>query len=252
MQAYGEGFARVYNVRWASFARQAAPYIFEHYRRTRVGQATSTLLDLCCGTGQLALYFLERDFRVTGLDLSTAVLEFARENAADFIGRGAAHFERCDVTRFSMADHFGLVTATYDALNHLESFEALKSCFRSVFAVLLDGGTFIFDLNTRLGLLRWNNINIEENDEALIVTRGLYDGRSERAWTRVSGCVRVGGGLYQRFEETVFNTVYDLAAVERALNDIGWANVHFARLQELSTPLDAPEREGRVFVVAQK
>jgi SAM-dependent methyltransferase len=252
MQAYGEGFARVYNARWAAFAKQVAPYLHDYYCGTRLGQTERTLLDLACGTGQLAVSFLERGFRATGLDLSNAMLEFARENAADYIGRGLAHFERGDVTRFSMAERFGLVTATYDALNHLDNFEALRNCFRSVFPVLLNGGTLIFDLNTRHGLLRWNSINVEESDDALIITRGVYDGKSDRAWTRVSGCVRANGSWYQRFEETVFNTVYDLAAVQQALLEAGWREAYFARLPELNTPLEAPEREGRVFVVAQK
>lgn len=121
-----------------------------------------------------------------------------------------------------------------------------------MFPLLVDEGQFIFDLNTRAGLLRWNNLNVEETEDALIITRGIYDGRGERAWMRVSGCVRVNREVYQRFDETVFNTVYDLAAVRQALLQVGWASVHFARLPDLATPLADPEQERRVFAVAHK
>lgn len=252
MQAYGPGFARVYNQRWAWFARQAAPALFDFYARTPLGKTERSLLDLGCGAGQLARYFLERGFRVTGLDLSADMLEYARDNCAEFLGTGNARFERGDMTRFSMADRFGLIVSTFDAVNHLESFDALRQCLRSVFPLLMDEGKFIFDLNTRLGLARWNNINVDESDEALIITRGLYDGRSERAWTRISGFVRVGRDVYQRFEETAFNTVFDLMEVKQAVLEAGWASVYFARLADLALPLDEPEREGRVFVVAHK
>ncbi len=252
MQAYGEGFARVYNLRWSGFARQAAPPIFDYYQPAPIALSNPNVLDLCCGTGQLGLYFLERGYRVTGLDLSEAMLEYARENAVDYIGGGRARYERGDAAKFSLAEKFGLVFSTYDALNHLEDLDALRQCFRSVYAALEPGGLFVFDLNTRLGLKRWNNVNVEESDDALIITRGLYDGRGDRAWMKISGCVRVAGGTYQRFDEMVFNTAFELAAVKRALGEAGWAQIHFARLQELAGEIEDPERESRVFVVAWK
>jgi len=49
-----------------------------------------------------------------------------------------------------------------------------------------------------------------------------------------------------------YNTVFELQAVRQALLETGWRGVHFARLQDLATPLDDPEQEGRVFIVARK
>jgi len=34
------------------------------------------------------------------------------------------------------------------------------------------------------------------------------------------------------------------------LMEVGWKQVYFARVSYLSTPIDEPEKEGRVFVVA--
>src|SRR3989304_4826542 len=39
------------------------------------------LLDLCCGTGQLAKVLADQGFRVTGVDGSAGMLGFARANA---------------------------------------------------------------------------------------------------------------------------------------------------------------------------
>ena len=252
MQAYGEGFARIYNQRWTQFARQTAPVLLEFFSQTPAGRAERSLLDLGCGTGQLARYFLEQGFRVTGLDLSAAMLEYARDLCADYIASGQARFARGDITRFSVADHFGLVTATYDVLNHLEDLDALRHCFRSVFPALVDEGKFIFDLNTRLGLRRWGGISVEDTDELCLISRGVYDERGGRAWTCLSGFARAGRDTYRRFEETVYNVAFDLAEVQKALLQTGWASVYFARFPDLATPLDDPEREGRVFVVAHK
>lgn len=253
MQAYGRGFARVYNLLWTGFARQAAPAILGFYESAGLGQANAALLDLCCGSGQLAVYFLERGYRVVGVDLSPAMLSFARENAAKYVAAGQARFIQADAADFSLDEQVGLAVSTYDALNHLDGLPALKGCFACVYPSVVEGGHFIFDLNTRLGLRRWNNLLVDDSrDEVMLVTQGIFDPHSERAITRISGFVQIAGERYERFEETVYNTAFDLQAVREALLEVGWREVHFARLQDLATPLAEPEQEGRVFIVARK
>lgn len=251
MQAYGAGFARVYNRRWIGFARQVAPLLLDFYAATPLGQENKQVLDLCCGTGQVALHFLSRGYQVTGLDLSEHMLQYAQENARIFMEIGHARFVQADVTNFTLDERFGLAISTFDALNHLDNEAALRACFHCV-ATVCDG-IFIFDLNTRLGLRRWNSIEVDDsNDDMLIVNHGIYAVEAERSWMRVVGFVRQPEGLYERFEETVYNTVFDLARVEALLYETGWKDVYFAHLRDLKTPLDEPEKEGRVFIVAQK
>ena len=252
MQAYSRAFARVYNKRWTGFAHRVAPLIAEFYGSTAPGKAKRSILDLCCGTGQLALHLLEHGYHVTGLDLSEHMLQYARENASAYVESGQAQFVQADAAGFSLDQQFGLVASTFDALNHLESQVAMQACFQSVFAVLVKGGYFVFDLNTRAGLLRWNNISVDDSEEAMIVTRGIYDGQGSRAYTRVSGFIRAASGQYDRFEETVYNTVFDMAWVRDTLLQIGWRDVHFARYEALTIPITEPEKEGRVFFVARK
>jgi SAM-dependent methyltransferase len=253
MQAYGQAFARVYNEHWGSFAAQVAPRLLAMYEATPLGQERRPMLDLCCGTGQLALRFLERGYRVTGLDLSESMLAIARQNASEYIRTGQARFVRADVTSFALEDRFGLVTSTFDALNHLDSLAALRSCVRCVFSVLEPQGLFMFDLNTRKALeQRWNGISITDTEEAMIVTRGLFDAQAGRAWTRISGFVRNDDGHYERFEETVYNTAYEIRAVIEALREAGWDAPYAATMGDFSSPTDAPEEQMRVFVVAQK
>ena len=253
MQAYGEKFAKVYNRKWGDFAKRIAPYILNFYQTSPVSKANDIILDLCCGTGQLAVQFLEHGYKVIGIDLSIPMLGYARENAKKFIKEGRAKFLQGDASNFKLDEQFGLIVSTYDSLNHLEDEFALRRCFQCAFAVLVEGGYFIFDLNTRLGLKHWNSIAINDGDEEIIIiTRGIYDGKGDKAWTKISGFIRIDSDLYERFEETAFNTVFEMDKVKQALLDIGWEKVYFARIQDLITPLDYPENENRVFIVAQK
>ena len=71
MQAYSASFARLYNLRWGGFAQRVAPIIRDLYESTPLGKVNRSLLDLCCGTGQLAVHFLfaqEPDLRTPVAD----------------------------------------------------------------------------------------------------------------------------------------------------------------------------------------
>ena len=252
MQGYSSSFARVYNQRWAGFAKRIAPMIQAFYESTPVGQERRTLLDLCCGTGQLAVHFAEHGYNVVGIDLSEPMLSYARENAAPYVQSEAARFIQGDAAHFSLDERFGLAVSTYDAMNHLAGEDAMRSCFQCVYAVLEPGGLFLFDLNTRAGLQQWNGIGVDDLPDLMLVHRGFYDAEGKKAWVRISGFTQRKDGLYERFEQTAYNTAFDLRWVRRTLGEVGWQSVHMARIEDLGTSLPDPEGENRVFFVARK
>jgi SAM-dependent methyltransferase len=253
MQAYGASFARIYNRLWAGFAERVAPAIRAFYESTPIGQDNRALLDVCCGSGQLARHFLEHGYRAVGIDLSPHMLSYARENNASYVESGQARFVEADVASFTLEERFGLAVSTFDALNHLPDQAALQGCFRSVYPLLLDGGFLIFDLNTRAGLRRqWNGVQVQDTEELLLVNRGIYDEPGGRAWVKITGFARLESGLYERFEETAYNVAFDLAWVRQALLEAGWRSAYFCRMEDLGAPLAEPEEENRAFVVAYK
>jgi SAM-dependent methyltransferase len=251
-QPYNATFARAYNRFWSAFARQHAPRIQAFYEATPIGRANRALLDVCCGTGNLAAHFLANGYTVTGIDLSAPQLDVARENCREHVERGAARFVQADASDFEAGAGYGLAVSTYDALNHLPGMPALAGCFRSVFRALAPGGWFIFDLNTRSGLRRWNNMHVYEMEDLVVIDRGVYDGASERAATLMTGFLRGADGRYERFEQLAYDTVYDLAQARAALLETGWEQAHFARGDDLAAPITEPEREERAFILARK
>jgi SAM-dependent methyltransferase len=237
-------------MRWGGFAQQVAPLILDFYGATSISSVNRYVLDLCCGTGQLAVHFLERGYSVIGVDWSEHMLRYAREHANRYIEADQARFIKADATNFTLDERFGLVVSTYDSLNHLADEQALRKCFECVFTV--SEGFFIFDLNTRAGLRHRSGIQIDDSEEMLIIANRLYDGQGDKAWTRVTGFLRAASGLYERFDETAFNTIFDIQGVGKLLSEVGWTDVYYTRVQDLTTPIADPENEGRVFIVASK
>ncbi len=253
MQGYGAAFARVYHHLWGDFARQIAPVLRTFYEATTIGQMDHSLLDVCCGTGVLAGHFLEHGYRVVGLDLSAAMLDYARANTESYTETGQAYWLQADAASFDLVERFGLAVSTFDALNHLPDITALRGCIQCVYRTLLEDGWFLFDLNTRLGLRTlWNSMHVREQEDYLLVERSIYDEDAERGLMRVSGFWRTEGGLFERFEEVVYNTAFPLDEVQKILYDTGFRSAFFTRRQDLTTPVQDAEREGRVFVIAHK
>ena len=250
---YGRVFADLYNRRWAWFAQQAAPRIEAFYASRSVASRNRSMLDVCCGTGQLAVHFLERGFTVVGIDSSPYMLVHARANAAQWVEAGTARFVQGDAAGFDVGRGFGLAVSTYDALNHLSGPDALAACFRCVYAALADDGWFLFDLNTELAFrTRWNGISVQDDEEAMIVSRSVYDAANRVAFTKLSGFLRAQDGRYDRFEELVPEAAYDLKQVERALRAVGFVSVAFADGADPQALIEEPEAKTRVFVVAGK
>lgn len=252
MQAYGKSFAQIYNHHWISFVRQVAPRLMMFYSSTEPGRDKQAVLDLCCGTGQLAAHFLSMGFPVLGLDLSPYMLAHAKENCQTYLESGQGQFILADATNFQLDRQIGLVVSTFDSLNHLPDMAALKSCFASVYPVLADNGIFIFDLNTPLGLSQWNGVHLQDNDDIFLLNRNFYEEGLKRSYMAVTGFLRGEDGKYERFSETAYNTIFDLAEVRAALLAAGWQEVYYARPESLRTPIDNPDELGRVFFVAYK
>jgi SAM-dependent methyltransferase len=103
----GAAWARFYDRVGSAFAIVAAPKIRAWYETTPVGQQNRSLLDVCCGTGQLARHFLDHGYTVTALDVSAEMLRYAGEHAGDAVEAGRASFVRADAADFEIQGTFG-------------------------------------------------------------------------------------------------------------------------------------------------
>ncbi len=96
-------------------------------------------LDVCCGTGDLALGLAARGAAVVGADFSGPMLEVARRRGAS-PARGAIWWLRADALRLPLPDaSFDVVTVGY-GLRNLSSWEA---GLREMLRVLRPGGRLL-------------------------------------------------------------------------------------------------------------
>ena len=238
-----DGFAWFYNRHWGEEFSRPVLAIFDSILFPHL-PAGAHILDLCCGTGQLAAGLIARGYRITGIDGSQAMLELARLNAPD------AQLVLADARAFELHDTFDAVVSTFDSLNHVLSLEELTEVFRRVHAALHSDGIFVFDLNMEEEFetgSRESGFDIVEEDHACMV-RSRYDPREKLKRYEVT-MFNLDGEVWRRSDLTLRQRYYDSADVVAALAEAGFnrISIHNAH-REYGLALS----DGRAFFLARR
>ena len=235
-------FARIYNQHWGFFATKAYP-ILDHLvlRNLTPGSA---VLDLCCGTGQLAAELSRLGYRTTGLDGSEQMIEIARQNAPD------VEFVVQDARNIALPHRFSAVFSTFDSLNHVMSLVELEQVFHSVFTVLEDGGYFAFDLNMEEGYRsRWRGSFGYVEEDHVCVVRSSHDADEKTGRLDVTLFELKGSG-WTRTDFPLTQRWYDEGEIRERLRKAGFEEL---RSVDGNEPIvEGSLHEGRMFFVARK
>ena len=235
-------FARVYDRHWGFFAAQAYP-ILEHLVLGNLPPGCA-VLDLCCGTGQLAAELSGRGYVTTGLDGSEAMIEIARKNAPDvaFVVQDARHI--------ALPGRFSAVFSTFDSLNHVMNLDELEQVFRSVFAVLEGGGYFVFDLNMEEGFRsRWRGSFEFVEEDHVCVVRSSHDANEKTGRLDVT-LLELKGSDWVRTDFPLIQRWYEEREIRDRLRRAGFEELQAFDGNE--PVLEGSLHEGRMFFVARK
>ena len=178
------------------------------------------ILDLCCGTGQLSQKLNALGYHVTGIDGSSAMLEYARENAP-----GVELFQK-DARDFKLPHKYHAVVSVFDSLNHVMMLRELTEVFHSVYRVLRTGGLFLIDLNTEPGYLyEWSgsHFTIVEDDHVCVVENTYSPSRHVATFDAT--IFRYTDGGWYRNDVTLYQKCHSPARVKSALESVGFADI---------------------------
>ncbi|MBB6673942.1 class I SAM-dependent DNA methyltransferase [Cohnella nanjingensis] len=262
MRSYRE-FAAVYDrlmeempyAEWMSFARRC----WERYGTPR------TVVDLGCGTGNIAIPMAKSGFRVFGIDLSADMLSVARSKWEATPQRGAIRARdedgsirwlQQDMRDWELPEPADCVISFCDSLNYLTEPEDIVATLRQTYAGLANGGLFLFDVHAPEQLARYGEEQpfvLDERDVAYLWTCE-YDAVRQEVEHDLTFFVRedsagAGSPLYRRFEESHVQRAYDPAWLAEQLRAAGFELLHRCADFEWDEPDASSER---LFFVARK
>lgn len=239
-----DNFAWMYNRHWGSRFTPGALAVLGELVLPEVPDGAA-ILDLCCGTGQLARFLSEEGYDVTGIDGSEEMLNYARENApgVEFI---------CDDARsFNLSPSFDLVTSFFDSLNHVMTIEELMAVFKNVYSCLVKEGLFIFDMNLEPGFLaKWQGYyGIVEDDHVCLFPQS-YD--HEKQIARFDATMFRLTDFWYRSDVTLLEKCYSVEEIRNSLSDAGFFILDTFDYSLENGRQDLNDDSGRAFFLCEK
>ena len=234
-EMYSDVFCKVYNeFGWNYYPEIFGQQLVQWLRKK--GLKPKTSMDLGCGTGILCRILRDEGIRAAGMDLSTGMIDIAREDSADI------HYEVADMITFRPEAQYDLVTCTGDALNHIGRLEDIRQIFRNVFDYTSPGGYFVFDI------LNEKEVSTSEPFEMdFTETTKVWFQMTRPGEKQVNLKIRVYEHGDLAFEENIRETIHDPAVICKLLAESG-----FQVLKCTDSLLDDGSHGTTWFVIARK
>ncbi|WP_236239470.1 class I SAM-dependent methyltransferase [Streptomyces sp. CC228A] len=205
-------------------------FLFSEQRHTHAAELLDTspllsfapgsrVLDLCCGPGVFTVPLALRGHRVTGVDLSPAMLDRARKRTAD--AGAQVTYVRSDARAYEAPDSFDAVLNLFTSFGYFEDPADNARVMRTMYRCLAPGGTLVLDLAGKELLARKVTPPkvVQRGDDLLVQTDTVLDD-----WARLrSDWVLVRGDRVTR--ATLVWFVYSAVELRRMAQDAGFGRV---------------------------
>lgn len=215
-------FAQVYDAimdetlydKWANYVAQTMP------------QPQSSILELACGTGALAVHLKKQGLHVTGLDLSENMLTLAQDRAL----AAGVDLPLIEGDMLDLADigTFDMVTCFSDSLCYMSDEVAVKQVFEQVYQALHSEGVFVFDVHSLYQMDQiFPGYMFNDNQEDIAFMWQSYAGEVPHSVEHelTFFVYEPETDSYQRYDELHKERTYERVVYERLLKEAGFKTV---------------------------
>jgi SAM-dependent methyltransferase len=231
---------------WVRFANQ-------FWSQTEKPQS---VVDLGCGTGNIAIPLAQTGLKVYGIDLSSDMLAAAKEKEMDYLRHssyvrgGETLWLEQDMKEWELTEQVDSVISFCDSMNYITEEADLLRVFESTYRGLRADGTFLFDMHTIKQLDDYSEQHpfvLDDEDVSYIWTCDYEEDRAEI--THHLSIFVNEGAMYRRIDEVHTQRAYPLETVTALLSEAGFAEIRCFSDFKLE-----PAHPGtdRVFVTAIK
>jgi ubiquinone/menaquinone biosynthesis C-methylase UbiE len=250
VSGYDGSAATFYDMHYGDVAEKAGRQILDFLERQP--PVRGVVIDVCCGTGQMAQLFAQSGFKVVGIDLSEDMLSRARKRTSEGVS-----FVQGDATDIPFADdQAGVVVCSTDSVNHLNSMADVRKFIQSSARILRQDGWLVMDVLTPKGFADRNGVHVLVNESSSAIVREIYDEECGRSMSRVTAFYLDKSGLYRRMDMNANRLVIDPFELADEVRASGFADVFLSWPESLGNPVGSRDdlRGGgeRVYVLARR
>ena len=181
------------------------------------------ICEIACGTGKMSVILSKRGYKVTSSDLSEEMLCFAEMRSREENCKNLT-FTKQDMRNFTAANKAGAVVCLLDSVNCLLKPNDVKMCFESAAKILVDGGVFLFDVNSKYKFenVYADNAYVLENENVLCAWENYYNEKTHICDFYLSFFKQRHDGLYERNDEHIRQRMYTAKNIEKYLSESGF------------------------------
>jgi SAM-dependent methyltransferase len=164
------------------------------------------VLDVCCGTGLLAVELAALGYEVVGLDGSEAMLARARRRL-----RSEVRLVRSTLPALAVTGEFDAAVCTFDGLNYLTPAD-LRSTLAALALRLRPAGWLVFDVHTdaMMAFTVSRPVVRGEEGEHRFVISSVVDTHTRTCDTRIEVVPPDGGGAFSEHHRQHFHRAADM------------------------------------------
>jgi SAM-dependent methyltransferase len=229
-------FSRIYDHFFGPDAAGATAAAMERLLLPNLAPKAS-ILDLCCGTGELSQALSQRGHSVTGIDNSQGMLNLARARVAD------VKFHRFDIRHFHTSNGFDAAISAYNSLAHITTASDFLTVLANVRRCLNPQGLFVFDLYSESAYAnRWKGSFSRIDDDFVCIVNASYNSSKGCGENAITTFCRNGGWIRSDFQLTT--RCYSAEEIRGMLLA---GNFTAIESYDAEKDLDLPQAAGRVF-----
>lgn len=184
----------------------------------------SSILELGCGAGHVALALDECGYDVTALDISQEMLTLAKDHQIS----ANAHFMlvQADMTDLEDFPVYDAIICYCDSLCYLKNEQEFSQTFEEVFCHLDDDGIFLFDVHTPYKMQLFDGYSYHAEQAETIL---LWDSERGELPNSVIHHLAIfkstDGRIYERFGEVHEQLTFELDVYLKLLKRVGFSKI---------------------------
>lgn len=209
-----------------------------------------SIVDLGCGTGEIALRLADEGYAVTGVDMAQDMLTIAEQ-------KSQLHSQRIswvhqDIRTLTGMKQMDLAVSYCDVMNYITEEDEINQTFKGIYDCLRHDGLFIFDIH---GMQYVENALVEHtfsdvNDQMAYIWNCFGGESAGEMFHELTFFVKQNEG-YRRFDEDHHQRTYETSFYTKTLQQVGFSKIEI--YTDFSVKNQNQEQSGeRIFIVAQK